>query len=81
MSLLQAVLVAGYGLLALIWGVLARESWRYEPFFSQKAHGTGLGLAIAKRTVEAHGGGITAACAEGTGLAFEITLPLERTPV
>jgi signal transduction histidine kinase len=48
----------------------------FEPFFSLKAHGTGLGLAIAKRTVDAHGGRITAARAPGSGLTLEVALPL-----
>jgi signal transduction histidine kinase len=60
-------------------GVASEELPRlFEPFFSLKAHGTGLGLAIAKRTIDAHGGAITAMRLEGSGLAFEITLPLER---
>jgi signal transduction histidine kinase len=48
----------------------------FEPFFSLKQHGTGLGLAIAKRTIDAHGGRITAARAAGEGMAFHIELPL-----
>jgi signal transduction histidine kinase len=48
----------------------------FEPFFSLKEKGTGLGLAIAKRTIEAHGGRITAASSPGFGAAFEIELPL-----
>src|SRR5581483_12126443 len=48
----------------------------FEPFFSLKPKGTGLGLAIARRTIEAHGGRITAECPPGTGMVFHIELPL-----
>jgi signal transduction histidine kinase len=50
----------------------------FEPFFSLKSHGTGLGLAIAKRTVDAHGGRISAAPGPECGLRFRIELPLAR---
>jgi signal transduction histidine kinase len=50
----------------------------FEPFFSLKPHGTGLGLAIVKRTIDAHGGRITAERAAGGGLAFHIDLPSAR---
>jgi signal transduction histidine kinase len=50
----------------------------FEPFFSLKDQGTGLGLAIAKRTVDAHGGRITAASTAGAGMTVEIELPLAR---
>src|SRR5262249_58839230 len=54
----------------------------FEPFFSLKPKGTGLGLAIVKRTVEAHGGGVAAARgAPGTGMTFELALPLEVSAV
>jgi len=52
----------------------------FEPFFSTKQSGTGLGLAIARHAVEAHGGAIVAAPAEGTGLTFRVTLPLAEAP-
>jgi signal transduction histidine kinase len=48
----------------------------FEPFFSLKDHGTGLGLAIARRTVEAHGGRLTAESRSGAGMTFRIELPL-----
>src|SRR6185295_12552460 len=47
----------------------------FEPFFSLKATGTGLGLAIAKRTVDAHGGRLTASRSIGGGMRFKIELP------
>jgi signal transduction histidine kinase len=49
----------------------------FEPFFSLKAQGTGLGLAIAKRTVDAHGGRITAASSAGEGTTVAVELPLD----
>lgn len=48
----------------------------FEPFFTLKPHGTGLGLAIARRTIDAHGGRITAAAAPGGGMAFTVELPI-----
>jgi len=50
----------------------------FEPFFSLKTTGTGLGLAIAKRTVDAHGGRITAASPPGNGLEIRVEVPLAR---
>jgi signal transduction histidine kinase len=47
----------------------------FEPFFSLKPQGTGLGLAIAQRTIEAHGGTLTATGANGRGMTFAIELP------
>ena len=49
----------------------------FEPFVSGRPQGSGLGLAIVKRIVEAHGGTVRAAAAEGEGTAFTIRLPRE----
>jgi two-component system sensor histidine kinase HydH len=50
----------------------------FEPFFSLKPTGTGLGLAIAKRTIDAHGGRITAEAGPGNGLRIDLEVPLAR---
>jgi PAS domain S-box-containing protein len=47
----------------------------FEPFYTTKTKGTGLGLAIARRIVEAHGGRIEAANAEGSGAEILIAIP------
>ena len=52
----------------------------FEPFFSLKPTGTGLGLAIAKRTIDAHGGRITAEAPSGAGLRIDLEVPLTRSP-
>jgi two-component system sensor histidine kinase MprB len=43
--------------------------------------GSGLGLAIVRQVVEAHGGTVCAANAEGGGLVVELTLPAIEAPV
>ncbi len=53
----------------------------FEPFSSGRKGGTGLGLAIAKRTVEAHGGTLSAANnLPGPGATFTVRLPLTPEP-
>lgn len=48
----------------------------FEPFYTTKTIGTGLGLANVKQIVDAHQGKITVENPEGTGIAFEIFLPV-----
>jgi len=48
----------------------------FEPFFTTKKSGTGLGLAITYSIVDANGGHIVVATAEGEGTTFTISLPL-----
>jgi two-component system sensor kinase FixL len=47
----------------------------FAPFFSMKRNGMGLGLAIARSIIDAHGGRIAAANAEGGGACFSFWLP------
>ncbi len=49
----------------------------FEPFFTRKPEGTGLGLAIVHRIVEAHGGSVAVAPAQGRGTAFRVRLPAD----
>jgi signal transduction histidine kinase len=42
-----------------------------------KAHGTGLGLSITKKTIEDHGGRITARNSANGGAIFSFTLPIQ----
>jgi len=50
----------------------------FEPFFTTKHRGTGLGLPIARGMIEAHGGRIAIAAAEGGGTIVSIHLPAGR---
>jgi len=50
----------------------------FDPFYTTKSTGVGLGLSIAKQIVVNHGGSIKAENAEGKGITFIISLPLER---
>lgn len=47
----------------------------WEPFFTTKARGTGLGLAQVKKTIEAHGGEISAKNVPMGGASFTLRLP------
>jgi PAS domain S-box-containing protein len=49
----------------------------FSPLVTTKAKGMGMSLAICRRTVEAHGGKITAKSEVGKGATFTITLPIE----
>jgi len=56
----------------------------FEPFFRAKdvvdaqIHGNGLGLSLVKKTVDAHGGEVTATSEIGRGSKFTISLPLQK---
>ena len=50
----------------------------FDPFFTTKpaGSGTGIGLAVSRGMVEAHGGSLSLAPADGEGARFVIRLPL-----
>lgn len=49
----------------------------FDPFFTTKGHsGVGLGLSISYRTIEQHGGLLSATSTLGQGTEFIVTLPI-----
>lgn len=54
--------------------------WRNEGGRTRGRAGAGLGLSIVRAIVDAHGGDVRAANAEGGGAAFTVSLPAATTP-
>jgi len=52
----------------------------WDPDFTTRRNGTGLGLTLVRQAVEAHGGNVEAANAEGGGAEFRIALPVQGPP-
>jgi two-component system NtrC family sensor kinase len=54
----------------------------FDPFFTTKpmGAGSGIGLGLSRGIVEAHGGTLTLAPADGSGARFLIRLPLGKAP-
>ena len=53
----------------------------FDAFMTTKSKGMGLGLAICRMIAERHGGRLEAFSAGKGGARFQITLPVEATPV
>ena len=53
-----------------------QEERIFDPFFTTKTDGTGLGLSMSRRTVEAHGGSISATNRPDGGALFTAWLPV-----
>jgi signal transduction histidine kinase len=64
------------------FGLSAQEADQIlEPYYTTKTRGTGLGLAIVRKTVLAHGGGLTVEVPEPGMLRLTLRLPLAAQPV
>jgi two-component system OmpR family sensor kinase len=57
---------------------LFERFWRARAGRERGRDGAGLGLAIVAGIVDAHGGRVSAADAEGGGASFVVRLPLRR---
>jgi PAS domain S-box-containing protein len=51
----------------------------FNPFFTTKTQGTGLGLAVTHKIIQEHSGRVRVESIWGSGAAFKIYLPLEKT--
>jgi two-component system OmpR family sensor kinase len=65
----------GHGLPTDDSGELFERFWRADPGRGRGRAGAGLGLSIVAAIVDAHGGRVSAANAEGGGASFTISLP------